>query len=128
MPKNLLRICYESTANFFIREFGTKILNSSKLLSRTPEHSRITRIVNGQGANQLRTPRITYETTTNPCISGFLAIRGIHGHSVIGVLPTLSSSRNFSIIARFPVLLQTTQDQSRNVTEISLLRTYDTHP
>ena len=86
MPKNLLRICYESTTNFLIREFGTKILNSSKLLSRTPEYSRITRIVDKQGANPLRTPRITYDKTTNPCISGFLAIRGIRGRSVIGVL------------------------------------------
>ena len=86
MPKNVLRICYESTTNFFIREFGTKILNSSKLLSRTPEYSRITRIVDERGAYQLRTPRITYDTTTNSCISGFLAIRGIRGRSVIGVL------------------------------------------
>ena len=89
MPKKVLRICYKSTMNFFIREFGTKILNSSKLLSQTPEYSRITRIVYEQGANPLRTPRITYDTTTNSCISGFLAIRGICDHSVIGVLTNL---------------------------------------
>ena len=85
MPTNLLRICYESTTNFFIREFRTKILNSSKLLSRTPEYSRIIRIVYEQSANQLITPRITNDTAMNPCISGFLAIHGISSHSVIGV-------------------------------------------
>ena len=88
MPKNVLRICYESTTNFFIGEFRTKILNSSKLLSRTPKYSQITRIVDERGANPLRTTKITYDTTTNSCISGFLAIRGIRGRSVIGVLQT----------------------------------------
>ena len=88
MPKNVLRICYESTTIFFIQEFGTKILNSSKLLSRTPEYSQITRIFDKRGANPLRTPRITYNKTTDSCISGFLAIRGIRGRIVIGVLQT----------------------------------------
>ena len=85
MPTNFLRICYESSTNILIREFGINILNSSKFLSRTPKYLRITRIVYEQGANQLSSPRITYDTASNPCISGFLAILAIRGRSVLWV-------------------------------------------
>ena len=85
MHTNLLRFSYDAyewttnllriNNNFWNRKYVAKILNSSKLLSRIPNRSRIERIKK----NQLRTSRTDYDSTTNPSIYQFAAIRGIRG-------------------------------------------------
>ena len=52
-----------------------KILNSSKLLPRIPDRSRIEELT----AKQLITSRTDYDSITNPKIYQFVAIRGISG-------------------------------------------------
>ena len=84
MPKNSLRICYELTTIFWIREFVAKILNCSKLLSRIPDCSRIARTDYECNTIQLRASRTVYDSATNAQIHQFVAIRGIRGLCGIG--------------------------------------------
>jgi len=95
IAKNALRICYELTTIFWNREFVAKTLNSSKLAT----NSRLIRTHRDWWSPWLTTnrslriytklvgtSRTDNDSTTIPENCQFLEIRGILGHSVIGVL------------------------------------------
>ena len=79
MPKNALRICYESTTIFGIESSWPKFWTAPNFCHEFPIAQEVKELTTNIKKNQLRTSRTDYDSTTNPNIYQFVAIRGIRG-------------------------------------------------